>query len=68
MKKCTKCGGDNYHENNPLCQKCTRDYYEERERKYPFLVIYGNDREEFATEQEANNFLNELHSAYVTNR
>lgn len=68
MKKCTKCGGENHYENNPNCYKCTMEYYEERERRFPFIVRFGDDYEEFETQEEANSFCDELHRAWVEKR
>lgn len=68
-KKCNTCGNDYFaYGIGDTCYKCVDREHRERENRYPFVVHYGSDFDEFETKEAAEKFLSELHSAYIEER
>jgi hypothetical protein len=44
---------------------CLNCYHVKRDKEFPFIVRFDNEYREFATTEEANEFVDELHRAYV---
>lgn len=67
--KCYECGTSIGAETLGMCHRCAQAYHEQREKKYPFVVRFGNgDSEEFETRREAEVLLGQLKSSYIEER
>ena len=60
-----KCGTEISPGAIGYCYRCADEYYRKRDEEFPYVVRFGDDVEEFATEKEAQDFCDELHRAYV---
>ena len=48
-----------------MCSPFGNKYWDEHDKKFPFVVVYGDEREDFQTMKEAEAFLDTLKSAYI---
>jgi len=63
--KCMACGTQIGYNSIGYCHKCASDYWAKHDEEYPFIVRFGDDQQEFKTEQEAEDFVRELRRVFV---